>query len=214
MTLVRLLGTALMCCLVVAGCQTTTSPSREKEPPFERPPADCGAVGAASKQAVSDFAGNLYDPKIEFRSERPVAPESVEFLTCYGAYVADERRPAVDGSSPSASTVFITIGVYKGDTWSGVDPIEDAKRLFVSYRDEHAAPVEIIHNLGDEAYGSKTTSDTDARAEVDFRIENAIMRVRLNHSNVGSSARLQESDVEAKALALARALADNVDSFM
>ncbi|MEV6558278.1 hypothetical protein AB0M22_21370 [Nocardia sp. NPDC051756] len=206
----RALVTASACCLAVVGCGTTTS--EKPAPPFSSPPADCVPVQDAGKTAVSSFAGNLYDPKVEFRSERP-EHASAKVLTCYGAYTTDGQHTA-GGTDPRVNTVFVTITVTYADTWSGSDAVEDTKRSFTSYRDEHAKSAKIVGGLGDDAYTSKEITDTDASAEVDFRVGNAVLHVRLNRSYLQSPSPQQESDVESNALALARALAGGIDAFM
>lgn len=92
--------------------------------------------------------------------------------------------------------------------------MESAKRSFTSYRDEHARFAKIIRGLGDDAYTSKETTDTDTSAEVAFRVGNAALHLRLNRSYAQHPTPQQESDVESNASALARALADGMDTFM
>ncbi|WP_040732629.1 hypothetical protein [Nocardia tenerifensis] len=162
---------------------------------------------------VSNFAGDLYDPKVEFRSERP-AHESAKALTCFGAYTTEQGQQTAGGTGPRTSTVFITITVRQADDWGNSDAVEYTKRIFTSYRDEHARSAKIIKGLGDDAYTSKEATDTDTSAEVDFRVGNAEFHVRLNRSYAQHPTPQQESDVESNALALARALADGMDTFM
>ncbi|WP_280391929.1 hypothetical protein [Nocardia brasiliensis] len=162
---------------------------------------------------MSNFAGNLYDPKVEFRSEWP-GYESAKVLTCFGAYTTEQGQQTEYGTGPRTSTVFITITVRHADDWGNSDAVEYTKRLFTSYRDEHARSAKIIGGIGDDAYTSKETTDTRTSAEVDFRVGNAALRVRLNRSYAQPPTPQQESDVESNALALARALADGMGTFM
>lgn len=210
-TWLRTLVVAPSCCLVVAGCGTTTP--EEPGAPFSSPPPDCVQVQAIGKNTVSNFAGNLYDPKLEFRSERP-EQEFAEVLTCYGAYTADGQQHPASGADPQAATVFITITVKQKDSFSGNDVVDDTKRSFASYRDQHANSAKIISGLGDDAYTSKEATGTDARAAVDFRVGNATLHVRLNKMYPQGPTPQHESDLESNALALAHALAADIDGFM
>ncbi|MCP2317743.1 hypothetical protein APR12_003096 [Nocardia amikacinitolerans] len=68
-TWLRIGSLASGCCLALMGCSTTKSDVAA--PPYTDPPADCSPVHAVGRDSVSRFAGNLYDPSIELRSERP-----------------------------------------------------------------------------------------------------------------------------------------------
>ncbi|MGS2809719.1 hypothetical protein [Nocardia sp. MW-W600-9] len=101
MTWLRTLVVAPSGCLIVVGCGTATPENAAA--PFNSPPADCVQVQTVGKDTVSRFAGTLYDPKIEFRSERP-EQESAEVLTCYSAYTEDGRQHPADSVDPRAAT--------------------------------------------------------------------------------------------------------------
>lgn len=201
---------ALLCASVVVGCGPTTA--EESSAPFDSPPQDCAQVQAVGHDEVSRFAGPLFDPKLEFRSERPER-ESAKVLTCYGAYTADGQNPP-SSTEPRASTVYITITVTQPDAFSGGDVVDDTKRSFASFRDQHVTAPKIVNGLGDEAYSSKEATDADTHATVDVRIGNATLHVRLNNTYPQTPTPQQALDVETSALALARALAAGIDGFM
>ncbi|MFC4374974.1 hypothetical protein ACFO5K_12790 [Nocardia halotolerans] len=178
--------------------------------PYSSPPADCLIVLTVGREAVSDFAGSLYDPSVELRSERPEQDGS-KLLTCYGAYTGSQGTA---GDGVSANTVFITLRVDQPGASGDGDVVEQTRRSFTSYRDEHTSAVKILPDLGDDAYSYREVADRDVAVNVDFRKGNATMHIRLNRSHAGAPLPHQETSVESDALTLARALADNLDSLL
>ncbi|KIA64330.1 hypothetical protein [Nocardia vulneris] len=197
--------------LALTGCEEKTPDSA---PPFSTPPTDCLEVQAVTKDAVSSYAGELYDPKSEFRPEQP-QKESATVLTCYGAFVNNaSHRDGADATGIRAATVFIAITVNQPGSWGDKDPVNETERSFISYRDQHSPAVKIVNGIGDDAYSFHEISSTDAAAETDFRVANATVHIRLNRTFAGPSTPEQGPAVERHALEVARALAGGFDRVM
>ncbi|MDO3650308.1 hypothetical protein [Nocardia mangyaensis] len=196
--------------MAVVGCGTTTS--EKPTPPFSAPPADCAPVQEVGNSSVSSFAGRLYEPSLGFRSERP-EQEFAKVLTCYGVYVGNGQLVAGD-ADPRAATVYITIAVRQKDSFSSDDVVDETKRSFASYRDQLPRPAKIIAGVGNDAYVTNEATDTDARATVDFRVDNVTVQVRLNKTYAQRPTPQHESSVESDAVSLARSLAVGVATFM
>ncbi|MGY0502323.1 hypothetical protein ACWZHB_27855 [Nocardia sp. FBN12] len=196
-------------CLTLASCGTTESDVAQ----YSTPPADCAKIYEAAKDSISSFAGDLFDSGIQFKSELPEQDFS-KTLTCYGAYTAGTSEiNAADGTSLRSNTIFISVRVNQADEWGASDPVEEAKRNFVTYRNQHVPTATVIQNLGDDAYSFKEIAEKSASGEVDFRIANATLHVRLNRSFAGTPSPEQGADVASSASALAQSLAAGFDSF-
>ncbi|MEV6557543.1 hypothetical protein AB0M22_17625 [Nocardia sp. NPDC051756] len=197
--------------IALVGCEGKTS---ESAPSYSSTPTDCVEVREVTKDAVSRYADALYDPKSEFRSEQP-QKESAKVLTCYGAFIDNTpRKSDTDVAGLRTATVFITISVNQPGSWGDKDPVEEAKRSFTSYRDQHSSAVKIVNGLGDDAYSFHEFASTDASAETDFRIGNATVHIRLNRTFAGASTPEQGAAVERNALEVAHALAGGFDRVM
>lgn len=117
-TPMRVIGLVSGCCLVLLGCNTTTSDVAA--PPYSDPPADCSPVHAVGEDSVSSFAGvpvllaeysgtasTRTDLGSSTRSRMFFSPK--QFRTCHlathwisGAVTAATRcgSPARDSTSP------------------------------------------------------------------------------------------------------------------
>ncbi|MFF3227184.1 hypothetical protein ACFYV7_30605 [Nocardia suismassiliense] len=197
--------------IALIGCDGKTP---ESAPPYSSPPTDCLEVRAVTQDAVSSFAGELYEPKSEFRSEQP-QKETAKVLTCYGAFVDDSLRgDDAELAKIRAATIFIAITVNQPSSWGDKNPVEEAERSFTSSRDQHSPAVKIVNGIGDDAYSFHESSSTEASAETDFRVANATVHIRLNRTFVGAPTPEQGPAVERHALEVARALAGGLDRVM
>lgn len=203
-------------CGVLLLCGCATNPDGDgAAPKFSKLPDGCPPIIAPAKAEIASFAGDLFDPDVQFRADSSSTPLVLDVLRCGGGYAREVSSwDIADRTVSRTRHIYIAFTMSTADDLSGnADPVKSARHDFAENRPGDAST---LFGIGQESYYKTETPSSDSVvSKVNFRIDNLEVLVRLSGTNYEEKSSLHlRSTVENDARSIAKVLSDNVDSIM
>ncbi|MFC9896831.1 hypothetical protein ACFVMC_24365 [Nocardia sp. NPDC127579] len=205
--------------ILAVACFTACSPegttgSEENRPRFATTPSSCTQVARPIDGAIKSFAGSLYSSTVSIDDRGGVQQDIIhQHLSCSVSYFDRDGLPASRTQDQPKSRI-VSLLILRSTTDKSV---ELAKNSFQKNFGEIANALK-LPGIGDDAfiYDTEEPSVGTLRGTVRFRVSNVEIVVGATAGN--SSQKLDtpslKTEVRSTAEAMARTLADNLDSVM